>query len=295
MFDGLTADSIYADMMMLRPQDTRAFLVVEGVEDVRTLDAHISEEACQLFIAGGRENALGVIEIVVQESMENVGALVDADHVKRSFDVRVELYGVTSTDLNDLDSEVLHVPHLPDRICASHVDGRGFREKLTRRGFATAIEAIENVACPVTALRYNCERYGIGLSTKDFPIVALYARGEVSLDINKSKRAAIARLPVSAKGESTSLVEEWIESQLMGTEFVSPGSWRPYHNGHHLFSALHALLKSEGGYIPKIDNIENSVRGAVSWPELWSIACIRRLSAYFEALGFWIWRHPKPT
>jgi len=274
--------------MMQRSTDRRSFLIVEGSEDVKALDPHVAESRCLMIIAGGKENALGAMELVVQNEIEHVGALVDGDHICKEIDVRLGLPGVVTTDRNDLDSEVLQIPGLVSRIAFSHIDGRVLRAVLAKNGCADVLGAILRIVAPVTNLRFACQQYGVDLSTKDFPIVSIYSKGKIELSFDQAAAVARGRLGTEDQPVYGPVIESWLTS-----DEVDDADALIFHNGHHMFSALHALLRHECAYTPKIENLENAVRAAASWPEFSSLDFAKRLSDEFEDMGFWIWREER--
>lgn len=285
MFDSITAHTLYSDLMMERPLDTRPFLIVEGPEDQRTLDPHVSDGLCLIVVAHGRENVLGAMELVMENDLKNVIALVDADHTRKR-DERTTLPNVVSTDLNDLDSEVLHIPGLVDRVGFSHANGPRLRAFLREHNHTGVISALHSIVRPITTLRYMCECNGIAVSLKKFPIRATYAKGTLTLHLDQVKAIVQKNLNGGERSELDSKFEAWISlKEIEGLGITK------CHNGHHLFAALHTFLGFEGGYKSKVVNLEDSVRAAVSWHELSLIACIQRLSKSFEEIGFWIWRY----
>lgn len=290
MFDSVTAHTLYSEIVMQRDHTPRAFLLVEGPEDSKTLYAHISEEKCQILICEGRENVLGAMVLVCDNLVSGVGALVDADHSRRSVESRISLPGVVVTDLNDLDSEVLHIPGLVERVGYSHVDSRYLYTLLTTSDSGDIRAVMHKIVAPITALRYMCERYGVPISTTDFPVVAIYKKGEFALDSQKVKVIAKHKLQDDLREKYEPLIEAWVSAAPINEEDL-----KALHNGHQLFHALHALLRCECGYEPKVENLENSVRAAVAWADLWNIPCIRRLSEHFESLGYWIWRYSRDS
>jgi hypothetical protein len=109
---------------MLRQQDPRAVLVVEGPSDELFFERLADETRCRIDIAHGRENALDAFEELCRSAFLGILFIVDAD-----FDVldgRFPLpFGLLSTDVHDLETMIVASPAL-DKLLRH----TGQREKL---------------------------------------------------------------------------------------------------------------------------------------------------------------------
>lgn len=126
----------------------------------------------------------------------------------------------------------------------------------------------------------------LGIPTgRDFPIAAAYKKGDLTLDYAKLRRIVVDKIAADQRAEYEPQLDDWLSAKSAdGIDLAA------HHNGHHLMAALHTVLRVEVDYVAKIQNLDNAVRAAVSWLEFASLACIVRLTRYFEEFGISIWR-----
>lgn len=284
MLDSISAPQIYAEIIMQRDAAPhRAILLVEGVEDVRALGAYVNHELCRLMICHGNEALLGAMQRVNERGDHAVAALTDSDCGNAANDLRLTMSGVITTDRNDLDAEILHMPGLVDRLVWTHCDGLALLRLIADSEYSNVLEAMGSIVAPVTCVRYMCGLHSLSLNAKDLPILAIYQRG-MTLDRERLAQAIISRLPMSERASRRADVETWLDLYEINGVHIPD-----LHNGHLLFNALHAILRIEGGSKSSAESLVNAARAAITWEELFSLPFIRRLTDYFNHFGVWIW------
>lgn len=276
-----TADSIYAEILMLQGVENSIILLLEGEEDVRLLDSFIEEGSCRIIVTGGRAALLGAAELADEAMLRHVVALADTDHLNSSPDTRLELSNVVSTDLNDMDAELLYVEGLVDRIASTHCKANKIRKRLDGESL---IKKIESMVEPITALGRHCLHLGGSMAIRDYPLRPVYQDSpDIVMDLDKFCHIGQARI------SSCSLTASDIKSWMLLNEWCSD-ELRKYHNGHHVVTAFHLILKKWGEYHGHERNLTNAARVAISFEELLVIPCISRLNRWFEQRSATIWK-----
>lgn len=79
VFEDLGAGTVAAEAIMLRGASPKAVLIVEGASDEKFWARFTDEEACEIVIARGKQNALDAMHLIRGQSVAGVICIVDAD------------------------------------------------------------------------------------------------------------------------------------------------------------------------------------------------------------------------
>jgi len=75
----ITPHTIANNVRMHRTQFSGSYLIVEGDKDARVYKNYTDTAKCHVVIAIGKENAVGALNILEQDSFDGVLAIADAD------------------------------------------------------------------------------------------------------------------------------------------------------------------------------------------------------------------------
>jgi hypothetical protein len=103
---------------MMRTSYKGTILVVEGDSDARVYKRFTDENACMIIHACGKENAVGALKILENDSFQGILVIVDADFQ------RLEGYMLGSmslllTDTHDLETMILSTPAEMEKVLAA--------------------------------------------------------------------------------------------------------------------------------------------------------------------------------
>jgi hypothetical protein len=79
MISNLSKDDLYSQIVMLRNVDSRAFIIVEGEDDLGALGPHVDDEVALIMLGYGKVSALGAIELADSNSVADVLGIIDRD------------------------------------------------------------------------------------------------------------------------------------------------------------------------------------------------------------------------
>lgn len=284
MFDHMSGASVYADLVMQGSADARLFLVVEGVEDQRVLESHLSHGDCLLFVAHGKLNALEALERAETAGLKHVIGLVDSDIQSGGSDPEVALTNTVTTDMNDLDSEIFHIPGLLRHLAYSQCESRKLRKRLGGLDDKEIMDAVYRVIEPVTAIRIHLLTLDLSPRFRDMPLGAMYAKGKITIKVDEFCAMVASRTP--DPNVDILFVSDWL-SQYES----APDKLKRLHNGHHLFATLHAIFRHEGEYRFRAETLVAAARAAVTWENLSQLPFITRITELARARGYRVWRN----
>lgn len=282
MFDLLTGEDLYADMVMRRTNDDRIFLVVEGAADVAVFDRFVDDSKCLLIPSHGKARALTAMQSVEAQSSPMIISILDRDWVGL-LGTEFSLERVVYTDDYDLDACIFY----SDKICeavASSFSGPG----KYRRGQPGCREyeihdKCQDLAFPLGLIRYLSERRSIGLNLRNFPLGDVIDRGDMSVNMGKLVEVAIARSKGGAQMSADGLLEIF---QAESSKIINK---RRYCSGHDLAKALSIIIKSRWGGNVSADTIERAARSTMNVHLLKKFNFYRKVKRLARSMGIHVW------
>ncbi len=176
MRDNITPERIANKVRMLRSDPNwkpRSILLVEGSSDSTFYTHLIDTTRCHVEVANGKQQALAVLRILEEDSVQGVLAIVDAD-----FDVLEgsipESSNVLLTDTHDLETLLIRSPAL-DKLLGEY----GSSEKLTDKDVRLIL--LEG-GKPIGYLRWISLRENAALKFEDLDFGNFLDRRELRVD-----------------------------------------------------------------------------------------------------------------
>ena len=231
----LTADDLFVEILMLRGADDRVILLVEGVEDCGSLDAHIRQELAYTLPGHGKNRVLGAMQRVSSQGLDRVIALVDLDWDGILGD-GVQCANVYRTDLYDLDATVYFAPGVVHRVIHASCASTRNRQLPTRTD--SLATAVADLVFPLGVLRKISEQHRLGLKLRDFPLDSTIDWNIPATNNDRLVDIALRRSPECPADK------EALGALLAGELPMADGRSIPrYCCGHDLLRALSAYLR----------------------------------------------------
>jgi hypothetical protein len=256
--------------LLVKSGDSK-IIVVEGESDYNALAELFDQPRVELLSGYGKPSLLEAAISVVDETLDTVRFLVDADFDRLVFDELPYPVNVSATTYYDIFIDVVcAAPELLKRIARLNWatnPGAASVESLIALSWTLAIE--------VGALRYASEREGWYLNTSKLPIhsfipdpidVAIDQAGIASVAIQRTKACSISQAEVLAQRS------RWADS-ITDRSLLA--------NSHDLLSALcqvgrkHAGASSSTGYETQLV--------LVACPEMHRVPVIAELQTWARA------------
>lgn len=255
MFDNLDADDLYAELVMLRANDVRSFILVEGPTDCAVFDRFVNDEHFTTVPAHGKERALGAIERVSGgKQLTAVYAILDRDWVGILED-GLDHHTVVYTDFYDLDACIFFAPGVYQALAASFCTDLSFRHGAAGCTQDDITTACVNLVLPLGLLRYISRRDGLGLNLRDFPLGQVAKDPTAGVDLTELVTLACKR-GGKDPADHAGLVD------LLQQEVARASKREQYCSGHDLAKAFSLVAKQRWASKAGHDTIERSARAA---------------------------------
>ncbi|MDD1385688.1 hypothetical protein [Curtobacterium poinsettiae] len=165
MLDSLTPESIYAELMMDEDQ-VKAFLLVEGPDEVAILFGHLANGVSSV-VCGGKRNVIGAANIALAQLETPTFGLVDRDFDGVRATSPIIPSRVAQTSSYDLLSDIVHnVEHSIRRVMSAHSAG-GTAMIEDRRSMPVECVVFE-VGCGLAPVRLASLEEGFPLIFRDY-------------------------------------------------------------------------------------------------------------------------------
>ncbi|MBX7554381.1 hypothetical protein K1Y78_42190 [Streptomyces sp. tea 10] len=257
MFDELDADDLYAELIMLRANDARAFILVEGPTDCAVLDRFVNAEHFTTVPAHGKIRALGAIERAYNGSqLTAVYAILDRDWVGFLED-GLDHHAVVYTDFYDLDACIFFAPGVYEALAASFCTDLSFRYGTPGSTRDDISMACVELALPLGLLRYISHRDNLGLNLRDFPLNQVIKHLADGVELAALVELACKRAKKDP-ADFGSLVA------LLQQELAETAQREQYCSGHDLAKAFSLVAKQRWASRAGHDVVERSARAAFS-------------------------------
>ncbi|WP_340377395.1 hypothetical protein U5640_21515 [Streptomyces sp. SS7] len=281
MLQELNGDDLYAELIMLRTNDRRYFIVVEGVADVAVLDRFVNLDDCLPIPAYGKDNAQACLTRVIEDDFPGVFAILDRDWLGL-LPGDLEDDRIVHTDDYDLDACIFFADGVYIGIASSFCAGSGFRIDAAGCTWESLREACIEMAFPVGLLRYVSEQNGLGLNLTNFPLGEVLDT-DLSVNLDSLVDLAISR---TKKG---SFSKQHILTVLSNEQSMIVDRPR-YCSGHDLAKAFSILIKKRWKAKVGADLIERSARSSLTPMGLQRMTLYANASKWTDGTKKRIWR-----
>lgn len=255
MFDELDADDLYAELIMLRSNDTRAFILVEGPTDCAVFDRFVNSEHFTTVPAHGKTRARGAIERSdAGRQLASVYAILDRDWVG-FLDDGMNHPAVVYTDFYDLDACIFFALGVYEALAAGFCTDLSFRHGTPGCRHEDISSACVELALPLGVLRYISHRDGLGLNLRDFPLNQVIKRLADGVDLTELVELACKRAKKDP-AHYTGLVP------VLQQELARTAHPEQYCSGHDLAKAFSLIAQRRWASKAGHDVIERSARAA---------------------------------
>jgi hypothetical protein len=275
----LTGDDLANWLVMLRTADRRTYLILEGPSDCQALDPHINEARAISFPAHAKSVALRAMEVIKQQNVERVVAVVDRDWTG-ILNADPAVPDVIYTERYDLEATIIFTGEILQRLISS-VSDRATREADNVPSLGSAAARVIEISGVVGTLRLVSARDRLGIACDGFPVHEVLTEHAESVDISRLAAIAVARSKHAAIDVSAliAVIERESENEMERAELC---------NGHDLAMTIATLTKRWGGNASK-GSVEQAVRTAFSCSELKTTALYRRVASWARESGTEIW------
>jgi hypothetical protein len=262
MLASITADDVFAEILMLRNVSSKTFFVLESDSSCNTLDPHIATDSCETITAHSRQAVIDVIDMADQHAVMGVIGLVGRNWI--GFGGSKPRSGRLFTcDLYDLEASLFFNSHLLDKIFAAHVGRRGKSQFLRERGAESVLGFVSRVALPVGVLRLVSQRNDFGLSMRRFP--AHLVLNDEMTDIDLTRLIALARERSRVLADATA--DEMLQTLKVALSVLPTGD-RDYCSGGDMICCLVCILAKKFHKTMSVEVFRASVRATLTSTDL---------------------------
>lgn len=210
-----------------------AFLLLEGVSDIKRFDRFVDQHNCVFINCYGRDNAIGAIEILYEEGFPGAVAVVDADF-DRILGGTADHEGLVYSEGHDLDLDWA-TDDLLRRYLVEYAD---VAKVAVCGGEAQIVQSLLEALKPVSAARLLNKRGAILSSLKRVDVSACLTG--FSVDVVAFVSCIPARPPLSVEQR------RHLVSQINNVAKLKY-DLKQLTNGHDFCCALGVALRSELG------------------------------------------------
>ncbi len=282
MLGELTGDDLYAELIMLRTNDARHFIVVEGPADVAVFDRFTNLESCLPVPAYGKDSAHACMYRVIEDDFNGVYAILDRDWLEL---IPGDLQDprIVHTEQYDLDACIFFADTVYEGIASSFCAGSGFRVGAPGCAEQDVWQNCVALALPIGVLRYISERDRLGLNLRKFPLGEAVEDGELNVDLDALIDLCLAR--TKSVSHSKEALRESLEREL--AEIATPAR---YCTGHDLAKAFSIFLKYRWKIKVGADVVERAARSALSGERFCKFSIYSDAARWFGGKVEVIWK-----
>ncbi|MEW2377525.1 hypothetical protein AB0883_15685 [Micromonospora sp. NPDC047812] len=281
MQDSIDADTIISEIDMIRTNDSRAIVLVEGPEDIAALDPHLKESECFTLPTTGNSILMGAIRIADDRRMAKVVAISDLDWTGILYPA-YNSPNVIYTDDYDLDATLMNCPGIVSRITSSHCDREKVRQLLERTGTGSIFYLATQISAIIGALRLASIRDGLQLKLRHFPVEKVIDWQTYTVDPRKLAVEAITR--TTNCSISPDELEMIIKSEA--AQILNP---LRYCSGHDLIATFATIIRRSCGGSAGADSLSRALRAAFSCADLQSTGLYFKLDSWAKDRGINAW------
>ncbi|MFE6744658.1 hypothetical protein ACFVGM_02265 [Kitasatospora purpeofusca] len=268
----LTADDVFAHVLMLSAVSKKLFILVEGDSDCAVIDPHLDTAVCDTLPSGGTVANLGAIEIARSQNLDSVAAVSDLDWADVLYP-RQTNQNVFYVDFYDIDALVFSRKQNVRSVVANFTVRSTMRDHMRAIGETDAVDIISRIAFPIGVLRCLSEKHSWGLATRKFPIHLVLDDSKIQVDLPKLASLAVSR----SKGAAITASEI---IPILEAEIHSITDPYRYCSGHDLINALSVVAREKWNGKAGGDTLAAAIRSAFNCSDAQS-------SALFSAIRKW--------
>ncbi|BCB87434.1 toprim domain-containing protein [Phytohabitans suffuscus] len=282
MFDQLTGDDLYAEILLLLDQG-KAVVVVEGPDDLDALDSHIDDGACYAIPGYGKTSVIDAIRLADADDARQVIAILDRDWTG-ILDDPIDSENVVYTDWYDLDATILRVGDNYLRVAASFCDPVSMKRHIARSVLDNALDFAVRPAVAVGAIRLVAREQSMNLRARDFPMGEIVDLDGGQPDLRKTAVIAVASASNARPKEHLDVVADVLATTYSRIEM----NYR-YCSGHDLLSALSVVMRKRWRSSASAGTVAKAVRAAFSCVELMQTTFFAEVKAWGESRSVNVW------
>lgn len=285
MFENLDADDLYAELLMLRANDRRAFILVEGWADCAVFDRFINADVVITVPAHGKSRALGAIERIYAETrLASVYSILDRDWVG-FLDEGVDHHAVVYTEFYDLDACIFFAGGIYEALAANFCTDLSFRRGTSGCTYKVIRDDCVELALPLGVLRYMSHRDSLGLNLRDFPLGQAVKNLPDGVDL-------IELVKLACKRAKKDPADYQYLIPILQRELASAARQEHYCSGHDLAKAFSLIAKQRWASKVGHDIVERSARAAFSRDLFEQSSVYHEGKRWATSLGVPIWGQP---
>lgn len=252
-----------------------SYLLVEGPSDFQVFNRFIAQTEWSIFWLEGKNNVVVCVRELLDRGFTRFQALLDNDPLDH-----VECPGpVVYTDLADLESELLNIPRVCERVMISSAL-RSHGDLLEINGHSSWWGLLTGFLIPWTLARKVVSDLPDKPTLKDLPLGRIVGAGGLELDIEKVCSEISRRMRDAPDVTPTALASQQLPARDLDK----------FHCGHHLTSAA-AWISWKALNAPKlgVSHVEDKLRSLVDFGEFLAIPAIYRLQEMAHDRGTCLW------
>jgi hypothetical protein len=280
MLSLLTADDIFAHIVLLRTVNDKTIVIVEGDTDCAVLDPHLDLRSCESMPSGSKTSATGAAKIADEQGMERVVALVDRDWVgvlQESNDSPNVFY----TDAYDMESTLLALAGIRERMLSAFADRDKLR-RYTEEDSRHPLNVAHRASAALAGFRYSSTRNSWGIGVRKFPIETI-----MDLDGGESDIALLCKIAVLKNRSSQ-------DPKDLVAEVESAYDWLKgrvdLHSGHDVMKALSYALNQRFNSSVTPESLASALRAATGCGDISAAGFFRELQGWATTSGRPLWR-----
>ena len=268
--------SIAAEIKMTRMVHGGAFLVVEGVNDMRFWSTR-RHETCELVDGEGKDNVVGSVARLDTEAIRGVLGIVDDDY-DSLLGINRRTRNLVATDAHDLECLLCRSSAL-DSVLAEFGVGSKIRKFEKAAGVDVRTGLLERTMV-FGRLRWAAKRHNLKIDPQAIRVPRFVDFDTWTVDSDQLARA------VSRGGSPHDY--EVLKRRITALPFADP--WRIAH-GHDMIQILRIGLMSVLGRLPTNKgpkDIARVLRAAMSLEELKRTTLCADICAWERATAYWV-------
>jgi hypothetical protein len=193
LFPEVDNEVVVSEVLMLRAENDKTILVLEGSSDGKLLWEFVDHDHCNVVIAEGKENALAAMTVVRVEGTGGVVCIVDRDY-DDFLQIDNACDDVIVTEFHDMEQVVLHSNALSKLL--REMGSKPKLDNIAATG-RNPLDIVVEAAYPLGLLRYISLRDNLnlkfeGLSFRAFDRRTIQAQdAHLCRDVKNHSRSAI--------------------------------------------------------------------------------------------------------
>ena len=223
----LTAHDIANTVRMTRTLHKWAFLIVEGDTDARVYKRFVDETDCKVIPAHNKDNAVDVLKILENESLEGILVIVDADfwHLEG---IKTNSENLFLTDTHDLETMIISNTEVLEKVLSEF----GSTNKMNQLRHPV-IHLVLEATLPIGLYRWiaSSSMDNLPLKFRDLPFENFLEIPKLKVNINK------LLVEVKANSGNPEIDEASIKNKIKSLKKGNHDPWQVC-SGHDIVQIL---------------------------------------------------------